>query len=182
MRAAGIAGYSQFCCRAPFVDTNWLSRDWWIGESCLYNVKIRVRVLAVSDFRDHVKIRGWMTGQIFFLIWSYFYWAIVCDARAHKKATVVLQLIIWTTQVVACVFKWWVIICVSEFLPLSWLCMCDWRTTRVRVVNNYPFEGFSLLSSQFLKHSLFPLCILSSLSRALFCPQILPLFPVSWHA
>lgn len=37
-----------------------------------------------------VEIQGWLTGQIF-LIWPYFYYAILCNARSHKDASIALR-------------------------------------------------------------------------------------------
>jgi hypothetical protein len=51
-------------------------------------------------------------------------------------------------------YKWWVVICVSELIPASWLCRFACITTRIRAVNVYVYEWFSKLRSQILKRSM----------------------------
>ena len=139
MRADGIAGYSHFCHCAPFVNTNWLSRYWWVGKPCLYNAKFRVRVLAVSYFRDRCEDTGLDDGPSFFLIWSYFYWAILCDARSQSERLSCYSRPVCVVQMMGYNLCQWIAACI--------VIMYVWSTTRVRdVVNIFLYEGFSLLS------------------------------------
>ena len=166
MRAAGIAGYSP---AVACLSLTRLSRDWWIGESCLYNAKFRIRVLAVSDFRDQCEDTRLDDGPNFF-------W---CDPIFIERLSATRGL---TRKRLSCYSRTACVVHVMSYNLCQWIVACIvfmyvWRTTRV-CVNIYLYEGFSLLSCRFLKHSMFLLCILSSLSRALFCPQVLPLFPV----
>jgi hypothetical protein len=83
--------YSQFCYYACFVNANWLQRDWWIGENCLCNTNIRIRVLAVRLFQRPMLIYkvGWQAK--FFPIWPYFYYAVFCNATSDKNGELSAQ-------------------------------------------------------------------------------------------